>query len=469
MRLCCRHAAIVMAFFAFVLYDGRGLYAEDSNGVSNDPQNAIDELFEVLAKKPESIPIPTEIILSGDFEANRRFTEKRNKILAEREAIIGRATTDLAGLGDSVIDPLLERCRQEKKGTFLKRAIEVLCKIGTPRARQILLDIALEKDIVRKGDPASSWSAHNFLEITDDKSQIKKLLASNSEGIIGMALQALVGVEVDAELMTHLEKALQSGSFHLRTTAARVIAQDPSEKLVGRKVEALVGSLKTVAMLPGANEKFQTDSVGTLADNLYHLLTDALAKVKGADDQLRDISEQISGAPQRCIMIALAIRGEQNVKKNLYEIIQDPNMVRLVKMKALVLQGLANIGTQEDLQFVKSIAENDPLQIVDLGGPLYEVVGGEVILKGERMAPIPERDSPRWVNARRSYPIRSMAEHTVKEIEEREGVKHQMHVVTDNLQDDRNSWWVYGIIVTVTVCLGGLYVLMKKRIPSRPR
>ena len=464
MRLCLRNTMILTILLGFAFYEGRDLYAQDSNGVSNDPQKAIDELFEVLAKKPESIPIPTEIILSGDFEANRRFTEKRNKILAEREAKIGKAVSSLAKLGDSVIDPLLERCRQEKKGTFLKRAIEVLRKVGTPRARQILLDIALEQDIVRKGDPASSWSAHNFLEITDDTSQIKELLASNSEGIIGMALQALVGVEVDAELMTHLEEALQSNSFHLRTTAARVIAEDPLEKLAERKVKALVESLRTVQGLPGANEKFQIDRIGTLADNLYYLLTDALTKIKGADDQLRDISEQVSGAPQRCIMIALAIRGEQNVKKNLYEIIQDPNMVRLAKVKALALQGLANIGTNEDLQFLKNIAESDPLQIVDLGGPLYEVIGEEVILEGKRMAPVPDKDSSRWQNARRSYPIRTRAEEAVREIQTPKRTRDRLSVKAVNAKaGDRNRWWILGMIaVLVALCSGALWLLMKR-------
>lgn len=333
-----------------------------------------------------------------------------------RRAEMDQAMAELRAIGDGAIEPLMvELRRSHMSAHFRHRTVGLLRSIGTPKAREGLLQIALGQYSPREF--GSGWAARKYVEIMQEQSDAKKLLVSNDTDVQAVALSALRGVSVDIELLTRLEGFLQSDHY-LRASAAKVIATDPERTLVQQKVSALVRSLETVEQLPRAGEKYQYDRVGTLADNVFYQLTDSLSKTRGTEHYLHAETSKAQGNVRLCLTITRGHRGDTSVKGELYNFLKDSKARTMTLMRCSALQAFEVVGTVDDLPFLQGIAETDSLEVVDFGGPLFEILDGKIVNTGERMRPIPVKTHPNWSRAR-GYPVRSAAKRAIEAIEKR--------------------------------------------------
>jgi HEAT repeat protein len=336
-----------------------------------------------------------------------------------RRAELDQAIARLRAVGDEAIEPLLDALQKSGNVYLEHRAVSLLRSMGTGRARESLLRIALGRDSPGGVGFGSSWAARNYVQLLEDRSDAKRLLASKDTGVQGVALFTLPGVSIDVALFHQLEGFLQSKSDYLRTRAAIVMATDPETTLVRQKVSAIVKSLETVENLPKAREKFDSDHFGTLADHVYYEFIKALCQMKGADDSLREQAGSTQGNVRVCLLIARGRRGDPSVKSALRTFLKDAKTQTMTMMRSSALHAFEATGTVDDLAFLQEMAQTDPLEVWDFGGLIFEMIDGKLINTGERMAPVPAETDPRWSKARRYYPVRSEAERAIKRIKAR--------------------------------------------------
>jgi len=338
---------------------------------------------------------------------------KRAKYKAQREKI----QSELAAMGDDAIDPILQQTQRYSNTLYLP----VLAEIGTDRAMEVLRQKAI--------DGSSSNAARHYTRKLKDKTKAKELLDSKDINVQRVALHALRGTAIDSDFLALLNKYLLDPKFPLRRNAAKVMADDPNSTYAVQKVSAIIKTIDSVAQLPRAWEKYQYDWTGCLADIQYRFLTDALVKMKGADAPLRDISDKVNGLTRDCVIVARANRGDVSVKPQVYKFIRDPNAMNLIHMRKLAVGSFAHIGDNGDIEFLQDIAKNDSVEIVNLGGPMVELINGQLMFPSDTVPDIQfySVDTKRWSKARsRSmFPIRKKAKKTIQFIEEKQKKEHR--------------------------------------------
>ncbi len=399
----------------------------DAGNKQAERQAKINRLLEILSTKRPSIPVPKEIYTEKDISKRKQYFEERNRKFQEIEEKYEQARNELASMGDEVIDRLLEIYRSGKLDT---QVVLVLKKIGTQNAQMALLNIALGQNGFGRPD---TLAARNYIELTENKEEIKKLLVSSDEDVLSIALRNLTGVTIDNELLKRLDELLQSTQYHpvlnfvLRTKAAAVIAADSRSELMQEKVSAVVKSLDTVEQMPKSNERFQYDRIGTFADRTYLLLAISLEKMKGADAYLSEATNRLTNNPQRWMLAVRAKMGDSSVKSEIRNFLEDPNMLERTLLRSYAIQGYEKIGTADDIIFLSGIAESDPVVMLDKGGPLLETVNGKPINNaGKRAVIYDEYTIPEWnqLAARQQIPIiRIRARQAIQAIEKKQSGK----------------------------------------------
>jgi hypothetical protein len=337
-----------------------------------------------------------------------------------RRADVDQAVAGLRAMRDAAIEPLMDELRRSGNPYLEHRIVPLLGSIGTAPARESLLWIALGRDAPGGVGFGSSWAARHYVQILPERSAARRLLVSKNTDVQAVALRALSGVSIDVDLLRHLEGFLQSDRYYVRTCATDMMAADPEATLVPQKVSAIVRSLETVESLPQAGEKFQSDWLGTLADNVYRWLIEALGKMKGADEPLREQTGRARGTVRVCLLIARGGRGDPSVKGELRIFLQDTQMQTMTMMRCAALRVFETTGTPDDLAFLQETARTDPLEVWIFGGPLFEMISGKLVNTGERMAPVPAPTDPRWsAPNNRIYPVRRAAEQAMRVIKGR--------------------------------------------------
>jgi len=422
MKNCNMYAASIFALVVTTCFIAVAQVSDAGNQQANR-QEKIIQLLEVAGTKDLSIPIPEEIEKSRDMAKRKQYFEERHRKFQEIEAKREQARNELAAMGEEIIEPLLGMYR---KGRYRSNIIRVLKKIGTPKAQSSLLNISLERNgFYNLGTSAAQY----YIELAKNKEDIKKLLVSSDDDILDVALQNLPGVTIDSELLKRLDELLQSKQYHpvlnfsLRTKAAAVIEADTGSVLTKEKFSAIVKSLDTVEQMPKSNERFQNNEVGTFADRTYWLLARSLEKMKGIDTYLSEATNQRIGNPRRWLLAVRANRGDSSVKSQIHDSLEDPKMLERTVFRLYALQGYGKIGTTEDIDFLRSIAESDPVIMLDMGGILLETINSKPINNtGERAVIYDEFSIPEWekLNPRQRIPlIRGRAQQAIQAIEKR--------------------------------------------------
>lgn len=276
-----------------------------------------------------------------------------------RQSELDKAIVDLAAMGDEVVDPLMEKVRRESDSSFQHRTVRVLREIGTPKAQEALLDIALARGPIK--GTGSRWAALKYIETLHNKSDARKLLVSKRSDVLSDALLSLVGEPIDANLLGQLETSLESETWFLRLHAAMVMGADQSHMYAKEKVAAIVKSLGSIGQLPAAKQPFPNPlAVGTIEEHLYFRFADALSNMNGVDTHLQELTNKARSKTRWCIVMARARQGDSSVKTKLYKIIKDPNAGLL---RSYAVSSLKHVGTLDDLPFLREIAETDPLVV----------------------------------------------------------------------------------------------------------
>lgn len=257
--------------------------------------------------------------------------------------------------------------RKDQSFVFRHRAIRVFEAIGSPKAQQALLHIALGRTAVRTQRSLKTGASRAYLAAARDKAEARKLLTSDVDGVVNNALLALKGQPIDTTMLARLKELLQAKNMHMAIcwSAASVLAEDPRAELAAQKVAAILGAIPNVKDMPKANEIYWPGNF-TYAEATYRRYTRSLAKMRGADGPLKDATARARGPTRGCVILARAERGDRAVREDIRKLSQDPDAGR---MRAWAARALGLIGEPEDLKLLEKIAESDPLER-ELGGCL---------------------------------------------------------------------------------------------------
>ena len=190
------------------------------------------------------------------------------------EEELDKAAEKLKPAADEAVDMIMRAFnRSGQQYAYRHRAVQLLQRLGTPKARVTLLDIALGR--TAEDLPAGkAWASVHYLRIAPDTGDARKLLASDDADVLGNALRRLKGVAIDEDLLKRLVELTAyktkepHSQWYIRKLAADVMAADPAGSFAARKVEAILAAVRDVANMPDA-DKVQKLSTGTNAERYY--------------------------------------------------------------------------------------------------------------------------------------------------------------------------------------------------------
>ena len=403
--------------------------------VTTIPSDSIIQLFEKLADIELAWEMEPKNFHQADEKTRREFYERRRLIYQKQKEKLNEATDGLSAMGDIVIDPIINRMKREndpQKRTLLgNRAVEVIGKIGTPKAREVLADMIFNRNGLEEGFKFKNLIGTYLRMVKNTRDVKSKIVASellklsNNIDFTERVLNVLPGVPVDAELLNQLERLLLAKQYHpvinitLRLKAARILAADISGKFVRKKVFAIVKSLKTVEQLPCAHDRFQYDRLGTFADVLYDGLIRALIDIKGSLPTLQVISNELTRKSKTCLIIAIANKGDASVKDELRDIVNNPDLIERTTIRLHAVRAFEKIGTVEDLKFLNKLAETDPVELLinTNSHRCIEMIDGRPVNNSGKRAAIRNEFDKSWEKAIVKYPIREAAQRAITAIE----------------------------------------------------
>jgi len=310
-------------------------------------------------------------------------TARKEYDIAKQEYEIGvqNAMNRLAAMGDQVVQTLLEEYKKNHldldgmgQDQYRNNIIITLGKINTKISQDMLLSMAQGKI---GGFGPSQNAAGVYVDNLQTKSDAIPLL--DSKQLQSHVLRRLKGAELDQPLYEKCETFLFSQEYYLRERAAHVICSDPNINRAEEKLDILVRSLQTVAEMPYANQKYQSHSLGTNADNIYAELTRAMMNIVGLNSSyIKPHLHDLQGSSRFCLEILLAHEQDASEKDALKRNIQD--IYSGTVMRLLALSQFEKILSEGDKSFLILLSQNDPLLIYDLGGPLYEIVDSSFLV-----------------------------------------------------------------------------------------
>jgi hypothetical protein len=277
---------------------------------------------------------------------------------------LDKAAASIKPVADEAVDEIMRAFkRRGQTFAYRHRAVQILQRLRTEKARGTLLDIALGRSAEHLPS-MKQWASAAYIRTMKDKAGARTLLASDDPGVLNNALLAIKGIEVDKalferllELIARKEKEPVSQRA-IRHAAAAVMAADPGGKFIPQKVDAILAALADVANMPDAS-KVYWPGYYTHAEASYHHYLNCLCQMKGADAALRQATGRAAGVAREILVIARAQRGDATVRQDIHRILEDRQAgIR----RAWAARGLAAIGTREDLPILKKVAASDPLE-----------------------------------------------------------------------------------------------------------
>lgn len=379
------------------------------------------------------ICIRSSILNGADIQNNSNY---KSWILDLDKSTVGQPKTDrekvaistlIAG-GDTELESLVDAYRRNIDDTKNIRIyiIEILDGINTPKSRQILLDIATDRNGL--GSIYSWHAAMAYMRRVKDKKEIATLLESpNLSPVHGEILLTLKGVDVDDKLLKTLNPWLMGSSFYFRRDSLSILAADPSPEKADDKLRAILQSMRTIEQLQiplgdstaKVYDRYVYDRPGTYADVLFEAATNALIQAKTSKQFFAEQTDSLSGTPRFWAMTARANRGDASVHAELKTIVSDPNLFPRMRLRQLGVQAFSKIGTLIDIPWLKQIADSDPYRIhlYLSSSRMFEWVDQTMVNNtGPRAPMLPEEEiTPRSMSV--LYPIRSAAQEAIKAIE----------------------------------------------------
>jgi len=336
----------------------------------------------------------------GEAEALRRMFDLLEAPWQRKptDEELDRAAAGIRAVADRAIDSLRRAYdEREQEFAFRHRAVQILERLATPKARTFLLDIALGKT---QGDIASQreWASRAYVETLKDKAEARALLPSGDPGVLGNALRALKGQRIDARILKRLVELMAMkfdepmAQMGLRWNVADVLASDPGEAFRKEKIEAILRALDEVERMPHAGQIYWPGSL-TYAEACHHRYMQCLGRIAGTDPSLWEYAKKAAPLARDLLVLAMAGRDDPRVREEIHRILRDKGAgIR----RAWVADALRTIGKPEDLPILRTLADSDPLE---------RERGGCVPVPGEKNT---------------YFPVREAARSAIREIEKRD-------------------------------------------------
>jgi len=293
----------------------------------------------------------------------------------------------------------------------------ILKEINTEKSRVLMRRMALGEFRIGN-DNSEGWAARNL--IICDPSEAPKLLVSTNPEVLGDAINALEGQPIDDPLLALLKKCLdirelvqhwtdkdmspeQREIITLRLRgvqyrAAAVMASGTSGELANEAVEAIGKALTAVADLPDADtflpvQNYHPGTEESLGERNYIAYMGTLVNANVDDRTLHNLAGRLQGQARYSVIMALGWRGDLSVHDELVKLIED-TQAGLLRARAVTVLG--EIGTPEDVPFLRTLEENDPLM---------------------RQGPVSRKPFDTGVDVGPTYPVREAAKSAIYSIE----------------------------------------------------
>jgi len=301
-----------------------------------------------------------------------------------------KAAASIRPVADEAIATIMMEFNASRVNAFLfrHRAVMVLERLATPKAKAALIDIAL--GLTAADLPSlKQWAASSYVRTLADKTEARVLLPSDDAGVLNIALLAIQGIRLDRPIMERLVAVLSRADKepHTRLMLIRVVglvmAADPGSEFAKEKVDAILAAAGLTPDMPDAGELpvILSGIRLTFAEIHQGDCLNCLSRMKNADAPLREAVGRTAGLSRDIACIALAMRGDASMRPEMRRILQDDTAGLLRKWAA---EGLGPVGTSQDVPLLKRLAESDPLEreaVHDVGPP--DMTGRKVYLVRE--------------------------------------------------------------------------------------
>ncbi|MEI7809274.1 MAG: hypothetical protein WCJ07_12395 [Verrucomicrobiota bacterium] len=262
------------------------------------------------------------------------------------------------GDGATVDDVLREVSKMPGAGEYDK--IHLIEKINTGAARQALLSLTLRQ----RSDSADGIAADAYVRILPDKRGATNLLQSTDKAVLNSALSGLQGCKVDDDLVKLAKAFLESKNGDMRHWAVDVLIRSP-QPLKEEMLVAVVDSMRNIETLPGV-----TNVVGlsgsffgavrnfeSKASYEYASYVSGLASTNTSKEMLEKLTPTKAGNMRDVLLIARAKKMDATLKPEMQRVFKESPLNGL---RALALKVFCEMATEDDLPFLRDIANNDP-------------------------------------------------------------------------------------------------------------
>jgi len=319
----------------------------------------------------------------------------QTKLTAEQ---LDKCAASIRPNADEAVVAIMKQYNGTRSNSLRHRAVQVLQRLGTAKARGALLDVALGRT-ADKLPSSHGWAARAYLTVIPNKADARELLASNDSGVLNAALLALRGQPVDEELMERLrqiarrKEGWKDGWNAPAFAAADVASADPRPVLLEERVALLVDLLSDVAGMPGKDKPIRHGHMNRVEAAYFSLLIDLTDMPAEAGPLLKQASAKRRGVQREVLIIARARRGDATAREGIGAILADK---KAGLRRAWAARALGVIGSAKDLPLLKRLAETDPLA---------RERGGDVGPPGFRQA--------------KFYPVREAAKDAIRAVEQK--------------------------------------------------
>jgi hypothetical protein len=339
--------------------------------------------------------------LSADEAVDPLFLELDGihwSVQPEKGNRLDQILTAITAKGDAVIEPMLAFCDAHPMSSSRHRALDVLARIGSPKAKATLLDLALR---CRPGPKGHDWrnqqfgAAAMFGTLCAERSDETVLIGSDHPEVISMGLRAIPPDRaLDEKTIRRLCETLAvQGCVHVLTL--RLLGRDPGGALPAEKVGAVLGFIgsRVENGIPVERPQMMHELSPT-HEELWNAL-EALRDLKGADAVLATAQSQAKGLAGEILFLARC--GREQPPPGAAERIRAVAKIHAEPLLRLWAVGLLAVqGTEKDLSLLETIAAKDPWETPNTA----DVVGP---------------DTPKTV-----WPVRASAERTIRAIRKRQ-------------------------------------------------
>ena len=278
----------------------------------------------------------------------------------DKQELTGRAKAliqQMVGEGASVVALLAEL--YDRRASVRKRTavINALGEAGSPDAAEALLAIAMDPGGEKKTVGPRAVGA--FVALTDDSTEIARLLQSSDPGTRYAAARALGGRDLSSEAVEALDVLFRSSSWMSHHRAAAAFAKDKTSRTVARKVDLLLLRAMEIDKRVSNEDRVPSGIRWTPREMVKVSYIRALSRMPGADESLLGRYKTANETQRKFIAIGLGLRKHHEIRPDLVTIIRasKDGFLRTQAVRALYY-----VGTEDDIELLGELLRSDPFK-----------------------------------------------------------------------------------------------------------